>query len=271
MAGKPGAHLTKITNRAKQLKKVHLKTKWTDLVKKAAKEIKSGVKAVKKAVKKTAVSGVKKKAVVKKTAPKKNTAIKKKDAPKRAAVKKVSSPKKVHKVATQKKPAHVAGVKKKKHGHSVGAVHGKGKLMHDVLTLVGSAIGGGIGTVLSPRIPGPGVVKGLVGTGAGLGVMHMFRSDKHPLLYGMGNGIGTAGLLVIGHSSGVMHGVDEMVSGIFGTMADEGDYAAGTYVEGQTAGTSDSNYQLNGGGYMGATAEEIESWYSHGAPPMGGE
>jgi len=235
-----GEHLIKITKRAKQLQKAHPKTAWQQLIKKAAAELHNGVKAVKKAAapakKSTSVGVV------------------------RRTPTQVHNHKKPRQMATPSKiPAHVAGTTKKKKHHSVSGVHGKGKLMHDIMTLVGSGLGGFGAAIIHNRIPGNDVVKGGLQAAIGLGVMHMSRSDKHPLIYGLGTGIGTAGLVNGAHATGMISGFDEMISGIFGDSP--------TYVSG-------AEYEHNAGldqspAYVGASNEEIDKWVLEGIPPQG--
>lgn len=70
MQNKPGAHLKKITDRAKQIRRAHPNTKWISAVKKASEEIRTG-KKVGSVKKKAAKETVTKKTVIKKTVNKK--------------------------------------------------------------------------------------------------------------------------------------------------------------------------------------------------------
>jgi hypothetical protein len=277
---KPGAALKKITTRAKALKKLHPKTKWTDLVKKAAKELKTGKKVGSVSTKKASANNrdrqvranAKKKLLDKgRAATARGEKAYRKSSPEHKAKYGVSAVKKPCKMATKSKPAHVAGVKKRRR---VSGVKSKG-FMHDLKMLGGSILGGMAGSVLQRQVPGKDMVKGVVGGAAGLALMH-FSGEKHPLLYGIGNGIGTAGGVTVLHSTGMISGVEDFVAGIFDgnmngahvqTEIPVETAGAGGYVE----GTHHSQPGLNQGGYMAATAEEIDKWVSEGIPPMGGQ
>ena len=62
-------------------------------------------------------------------------------------------------------------------------------------------------TILPPK-----VVAGLELAG---GIM--FTSNKSPLIRGIAWGVAGAGAIGLGHEFGVLHGVDEMVAGLFGS------------------------------------------------------
>lgn len=238
-------HLQKITARAKQLKKQHPNTKWTNLVKKAAKELKAGIKT--------------------------------------ASTHKVSGTKNKHKkqqtMATNRRTVVVAGHKKHHTPkRKVGATSGGGKmkLTNALWMLAGGVMGGSLGAVIYRRVPGNDLIKGGVQAGLGLAGMTMVSPGKHPLLFGLANGVGVAGGVNVMHGTGVIAGVEDMVSGLFDGMTDNTynvekipNSTAGTYSNQESAGLHEGGYMA--GGNMGYTKSEIDQWVTEGIPGMGAE
>ena len=231
--------LKKITTRAKALKKSHPKTKWTDLIKKASKEIKAGK-------------------------------------PKTASVSKVHH-KKSSNMATAKKRSSgtkkvvvVTGTKRKKSkSHHVGGLKTKMTVMTAGKILLGSILGGSVGAIIYKHVPGSGLVKGGAQLLLGGGGMVMI-GEQHPFFFGLANGIGTGGGVNLMHATGVIGSVEEMVSGLFDGMngVEEFDYRQ---IPSQTSGHKNNQPGLHEGGYMGVTKEDIDSWIREGLPGQGGD
>lgn len=236
-------HLKKITTRAKSLQKAHPKIKWTDLIKMAAKELRTGTKVGKPAKKKTIAKRATKVVVIAKKP-------------------------KAKKMATKKAPAHVAGTKRRKR-HHVSGVKGH-KITHVIWELLGGALGGGLASVVNMRAPGSNIVKAGINTLAGGGVMYMFDNQKHPFIHGLGQGVGTVGTVGVMHGSGMINGIDDMVSGLFSdTTPFREDQRR---IPENTAGNRRNDPGLNEGDYMGViTQEEMEKWVSEGLPATGGD
>jgi hypothetical protein len=246
----PSTHLQKITTRAKHLKKSHPNTKWTNLVKQAAKELKSGVKK--------AVSGTKKKTTKKVT-------------------KKVHHKKKKPMAKGSGRTVVVAGHHKKR--KRVGAVSGgKQSFVSIVLELGANIAGGVLGTVVQKHVPGKALIKAGASTAIGAFAMKMVPRNKW--YRGIGVGMATAGGVNVLHSTGVMHGVDDMCAGIF---SNEGDgyvgetefkeipnHTAGNYHHHK--GSGEGRRGLDSGDYVGAySQDEIDKWVTEGVPPVGGD
>ena len=227
--------LKQITTRAKSLKKQHPNTKWTDLIKKASKEL-NGVHKHKK-----------------------------------------SSPVKNKKMAKHghARTVIVAGKKKHTTRRRVSGIKKQTTMKNVLWTLAGSIAGGSIGSIVARRLPGSQLIKSVGTLGIG-GAGMMFTGEKHPLLFGVFNGIGTAGGVNLLHTTGVMNGVEDMVSGIFDGMngADElqGIMEQDAVIPINTAGHAHRRQQGLEGDYMGAYSEnQIDKWVSEGIPGLGGD
>jgi len=228
-----GEHLKKITTRAKALRKKHPNTEWKNLVKKAAAELKTGK-----------VAGNKK-----------SSATKKNKAMTKAGTKTVVvAGHKGHQATKKSKPRKVSGIKK-----HMGVMEA-GKM------LVGGILGGMAGAVIYPRLPGNHWVKGGVQTAIGWGGMVM-TGNKHPFLFGVANGIGVGGGVNVLHSSGAIHGVNDMIAGLFDGGSTEHNFD--DIPEG-TAGHKHITEPYNG--YVGTmSADDIDKWVTEGVPGLGGD
>lgn len=239
-------HLQKITTRAKQLRKASPGAKWTNLVKKAAAQLRTGKK--------------------------------------KPAGKKVSGVKKVHhkktKTMAKGRTVVVAGHKKRTTKKRVSGIR---KHMHmSVWDAVKMSVGGGIGgsaaAILYKFMPGHGVLKGGLQYGAGLAGMVM-SGNKHPFVLGITNGIATAGFVNVAHGAGVISGVEEMVSGLFDGMGGNDEMTLqgkmGNRIPINTAGNQHHNRGgqegLEDSGYVGMTRQQIDSWVKEGIPGLGAE
>lgn len=233
--------LQKITKRTKQLQKASPKTTYRVLQKRAANELKKGGKRV---------SGVTKKVhkKPKKMAQKTRTVV-------------VAGHH--HRKPVKRRKARVSGLSK----------HIKFSVWDAVKMSVGGAIGGGVGAVIYRRAPGHEMVKGLVEAVAGIAGMVLI-GPKHPIMFGIANGVSTGGGVNIMHSTGMIAGVDDMVAGLFDGMN------GNTYeIENIPTNTAGNRHNKGGGraglhegGYMGTmTNDEIDKWVAEGVPGMGGD
>ena len=217
-----GTKLQQITKKAQAMRKSHPQTKWTDLIKKASKELSQSSHKKSKTMQKgktVVVAGH-------------------------------------HAKPATKSKKKVSGVKSK---NSLGSV---------LKMLAGSILGGTVGAVVYNRVPGSTMVKG--GAQLGLGVAGMLMiPERNNFLFGLATGIGTGGGVNLAHSAGVLHGIDDMVAGLFGDMNGNE-----RYIEPQTAGHH--QHRVHDGSpenaYVSAvTSSDIDKWIFEGLPGQGGD
>ena len=235
--------LQKIVHRAKQLRKTHPGKKWTDLIKIASAELNKG-----SIVHHKKVSGMKPKTTKK---------------------------------APGKKVVIIAGTKRnttREHRGRVSGLKAHNKPMDVAKMLLGSIAGGSIGAIIYNKVPGSNMVKGLAQLAVGAGGM-MIIPEKNALLFGLATGIGTGGGVNLLHTTGVMHGIDEMVSGLFDTL-NGGEEMNGTDYEprvipAQTAGHHRSDGRnIHTADYVSGTvytAADIDRWVTEGVPGIGAD
>ncbi len=138
----------------------------------------------------------------------------------------------------------------------MGAIH-TGNLMHTLTEFAGAGVGGLLATAiqrrattLNPKLLNAGqIVAGV-----------MFRNNKHTFVRGAALGLGTAGMIGFAHDVGLIHGIDEIVAGVFPDGG--GDFEMQTQ-HGIPNGSYVNGLQ-NGSFVAGGGAEEVP--YYHNMP-----
>lgn len=233
-------HLTKITKRAKAIRKAHPNMKWQNAVKQAS-------KALSKPKTKSSHSKPKTKTVM---------ATKKRTHSTRA-------------VTVHRKPrrASVSG-HVNKHGITLA-----GKMV------IGGIAGGILATVANRMLPQVNRKALAVGE-AVAGIYLAASQAKHPIIQGVGIGIATAGGTSLAMQMGVIHGIEDAVAGIGEMMSPTPsrliDHSASDGVAGNEEGGLGWRYDNSGYNAgrdaMAATARVYdEHSYEHGNMPLGGD
>lgn len=192
----------------------------------------------------------------------------------------------VGKVAAPARTVVVAGTKKR-HKKRVSGLTAHRKPMDIFKILVGSVAGGSIGAIIYNKVPGSPLVKGgaqLIAGGAGM----MYIPQNSNFLFGLATGVATGGGVNLMHSTGIMHGVDEMVSGLFDNLSGyereipaqtSGHYSRGSRHSDQSHGhhhhhhIQEGDILNNQSGYMAGAPDKttIDMWVAEGVPGVGGD
>ena len=124
-------------------------------------------------------------------------------------------------------PATIGATRKKRRVsgmHSGGGIKG---IMHNVIAMASNTAGMVVGAQITSRLPVTPGIRPVIGVAIGLTAMHF---DKKPegFIHNIGMGIGSGSMMELAHQRGVLKGVDNFVSGIYG-MQDETAMIPGNY------------------------------------------